>query len=73
MDLQLAIVAVLIAAAALYIALQVWRTWAGSKKGGCGGGCGCGKNADKELTNKSNGKERISLDQVGLSDNGRHP
>ena len=63
MDLQLTIVAVLVAAAALYIALQVWRTWAGAKKGGCGGGCGCNA-ADQAKANNSDDKARIPLDQV---------
>jgi hypothetical protein len=71
MDLQLAIVAMLIAVAALYIALQVWRTWAGSKKGGCGGGCGCSA-AEKSSTDKPSEKARISLNQVASSENGRH-
>jgi hypothetical protein len=73
MDLQLAIVAVLIAVAVLYIGLQVWRTWAGSKKGGCGGGCGCSAAAPKASSDQPSDKARISLDQVSLSDNGRHP
>jgi hypothetical protein len=39
MDWQLIAVAVLVAAAAAYLARQTWRTWRGGK-GGCGGGCG---------------------------------
>jgi hypothetical protein len=70
MDLQLAIVAVLVAAAALYIALQVWRTWAGAKKGGCGRGCGCG-GAQETRPDKPSEKARISLNQVTSSENGR--
>jgi hypothetical protein len=41
MSWQLAVVALLVAAAALYLARSAWRTWKGAK-GGCGGGCGCG-------------------------------
>jgi hypothetical protein len=48
MDLQLAIVAVLVATATLYIAFAVWRTWAGDKNGKCGGGCGCASPTKKE-------------------------
>jgi len=59
-DLQLAIVAVLIAAAALYIALRMWRTWAVSKKGGCGGGCGCG-GRERAKTEEPSERRRIPL------------
>ncbi len=42
MEWQLAIVAMVIGAAALYLARSTWRTWRGTK-GKCGGGCGCSK------------------------------
>jgi hypothetical protein len=71
MDLQLTIVAVLVAVAALYIALQVWRMWAGAKKGSCGGGCGCSATQNTS-TDKPSEKARISLNQVTSSENGRH-
>ena len=63
MDLQIAIVAVLIAAAALYIGWQVWRTWAGAKNGGCGGGCGCAKPAMPTM-NDPQQRARIPLNQI---------
>jgi len=37
---QLAIVGVLVAAAALYVVRAAWRTWAGKSAAGCGSGCG---------------------------------
>lgn len=42
MEWQLAIVAMLVGAAALYLAGSTWRTWRGTK-GKCGGGCGCSR------------------------------
>jgi hypothetical protein len=41
MNWQLLLAALIVAAAACYLARQAWRSWAG-KKSGCGG-CGCGK------------------------------
>ncbi|HEV3259087.1 MAG TPA: hypothetical protein VG013_19600 [Gemmataceae bacterium] len=38
---QLILVALLVTAAACYLARAAWRTWTGSKSG-CGGGCSCG-------------------------------
>jgi hypothetical protein len=41
MNAQLALVAILVAGAALYLIRRAWRTWSGSSKAGCSGGCGC--------------------------------
>ena len=38
--LQLVLVAAVVAAAALYVARSVWKTWAGKSVKGCGAGCG---------------------------------
>jgi hypothetical protein len=37
---QLVIVGVLVAAAALYVVRAAWRTWAGKSAASCGSGCG---------------------------------
>ena len=37
---QLAIVALLIATAVIYIARSTWKTWFGKSSKGCGSGCG---------------------------------
>ena len=42
MDWQLLVVAVVVTAAAAYLARRAWRRWAGGKAGGCGG-CVCAK------------------------------
>jgi hypothetical protein len=62
-DYQILIVAILIAGASLYVGYRTWRTWAGSKKGGCGGGCGCSA-GEKAKASNSGDKARIPLDQV---------
>ena len=41
MSWQEIVVLALVVVAAVYVARQTWREWAGAKKGGCGGGCGC--------------------------------
>jgi len=46
MNWQLFIVLVLVALAATYLLRQHWRTWAGTKSGGCGGGCSCPSKAN---------------------------
>lgn len=38
--LQLAIVAMLIAAAAVYIGRSMWKSWSGKAATGCAAGCG---------------------------------
>jgi len=40
MGWQLAIVCLTVAAAAVYLVRQAWRSWSG-RKSGCGGSCGC--------------------------------
>ena len=42
---QLAIVALIVVAAAVYLIRKTWKTWSGSGQG-CGGGCGCSKAAN---------------------------
>jgi hypothetical protein len=44
MNWQLFAVTACVAAAAIYLARQSWRTWAGKGKA-CGGGCHCGDTA----------------------------
>lgn len=39
-NLQFAIVGVLVAAAMVYVARAVWKTWFGKSAKGCGSGCG---------------------------------
>jgi len=41
MNWQLIAVIVIVAAAAVYIGRQTWRTWSTRKDSSCGGGCGC--------------------------------
>ncbi len=38
---QLPVVAMIVLAAAAYLARRVWQGVRGQKAGGCGGGCGC--------------------------------
>jgi hypothetical protein len=45
MDWQIALVALAVGLASLYVVRQTWRTWS-ARKGGCGGGC-CGKRHDE--------------------------
>jgi hypothetical protein len=62
---ELAVVAVIVAVAALYLVRSAWRTWAGGKKAGCGGNCGCG--AKTAATPGAAGNVTlIPLDQIGL-------
>jgi FeoB-associated Cys-rich membrane protein len=42
MTWQLIAVLVIVAAAAVYLIRQTWRTWS-RKAGACGGGCGCAR------------------------------
>jgi FeoB-associated Cys-rich membrane protein len=37
---QLIVVGVLVAAAALYVVRGAWKTWSGKSAKGCGAGCG---------------------------------
>jgi hypothetical protein len=59
MDPQLALVALIVAAAGLYLARQTWRSLRG-KKAGCRGGCGC---AATKITNKGE-TSLISVEQL---------
>jgi hypothetical protein len=45
MEPQLIAVLALVAVATAYLLRRSIRTWAGTKKGGCGGGCGCARAA----------------------------
>ena len=38
--IQLVLVGLLVAAAAVYVARSAWKTWFGSSSKGCGSGCG---------------------------------
>ena len=61
---QLVIVAVIVAAAAWYIARATWRTWSG-RKSGCGGGCGCGSKTAAEQKGTVIPVEQITLRRRG--------
>ncbi len=41
MSWQLPLVAMIVLAAAAYLARRAWRSLTGRKGAGCGGGCGC--------------------------------
>ena len=47
MDPQLALSAIAVACAGVYLAYRGWRTWRGPKSG-CSGGCGCAKTPANE-------------------------
>jgi hypothetical protein len=63
MPWQMPLVLLVIAAAAVYLARQTWRSWTGTKSGGCGGGCGCSK---ATATESKDGVTLVPVEQVTL-------
>ncbi len=62
MDWQLPLASFAIAAAAVYVSRQAWRTWTHKGKG-CGGGCGSGCKSASPST-ASAPSRLIPLDQI---------
>ena len=67
MDLQQAIVGMVIAGATLYLGYTAWRSWKG-RKTGCGGGCSCGKKEFKPGNKPGQSQDTvlIPLEQLTL-------
>jgi hypothetical protein len=63
MSWQWPLVILVIVLAAVYLARQTWRTWTGSKSGGCGGGCSCSK---ATATPNQDGVTLVPVEQVKL-------
>jgi len=61
---QLALVVLIVAGAAFYLARQTWRAWSGRKQAGCGGGCSC-KSATARAPDGVQGKF-IPVEQLTL-------
>ena len=53
-ELQLAVVGMLVAGAAVYVVRAAWKTWFGKASKGCG--AGCGKCADSHDGPKPEGR-----------------
>jgi len=62
MDWQLALVGIMVAAAALYLARASWHSWR-SGKAGCSGGC-CSTGKEAPSKNGSSAIPLISEDQL---------